>query len=69
MNKIDEYLKRDDAFQISFSTSILPGRARCASFMTKGSGKWVKGYGETVDEAFADLIRQIDGPTKKMPGM
>lgn len=60
-DKIEAILRRDDAFQISFSTSILPGRARCAMLMTTGKGEWKRGYGETVEAALDDLIGQLEG--------
>lgn len=56
---IERLIADDDAVTVLFGKSIIGGY-RTATLMTKGRGDWIKGKGQTVRDAFADMMSQIE---------
>ena len=68
---IDDILKRSDSYNVTFTTSILPGRSVCCTVHAKTRGGTIRGYGDTSDAALADAERQLPPVSKppQLPGL
>jgi len=69
---IDDILKRDDSYNVTFTTSILPAGGVCCTIHRKGfRGVAIQGYGDTADAALANAVDQLpkEAPIPQLPGL
>lgn len=70
MKELDDLVASDKAISLVFGFATQPGKTVQATLMTRGSAKWLKGYGTTATEALADLLRQMKPALPgALPGM